>query len=513
MERKANNKRIAKNTTLLYFRMIVTMIISLYTSRVILQILGVEDYGIYQAVGGIIGFLFFFNNALATGTSRFLAYGLGEGNKQKLDNTFSTAFTIHVIIAFIVIIIAETAGLWFMHHKMEIPEDRFDVAIFVFHLSVLTGFFSITQVPYSACIIAHEKMNVYAYMSIIEAVAKLLIVYALAVCSIDKLKMYAILLCALQICIMSFYRYYCSHFFSEARIKLFIDKAIFKKIGLFSGWSLMSSSAIALNNQGVLVLLNMFFSPAVVAARAVSLQLSTAATQLLSGFQTAAIPQIVKLYAASEYEESKRLLLQTARISYYLMLLVSLPIFLTAGDLLYLWLGIVPEYTEVFVKIIVIQCLFQVFDTSFYYPLYAKGQLKENAIVSTVLGFIQFPVVYILFKCGYSPIALSWASLGLYIILGIIMKPILVIKIASYNWKDVLSVLGSCFLVTIVSIIVPIIYVFLFNPYIDNEIVRFFNTVFISLLSVVLCVWFLGISKDLRKNIMILIKKKCQKDE
>ena len=214
---QTNGKTIAKNTMFLYFRMMVTMVISLYTSRVVLQVLGVDDYGIYQAVGGIVGLLSFVNNSLSTGSSRFLTYGLGEGDEQKLKKIFSTTLTAHICLAVIIIIVAEAVGPWFMQNKMVIPADRMDAAVYTFHLSLVTAFFSLTQVPYGACIIAHERMTIYAYVSIVEAVLKLAIVYMLAIGNIDKLVLWATLLCLLQVGIIIFYRIYCIRNFPEAR--------------------------------------------------------------------------------------------------------------------------------------------------------------------------------------------------------------------------------------------------------------------------------------------------------
>lgn len=510
MAAQTNNKTIAKNTLFLYFRMMVTMVISLYTSRVILQILGVDDFGIYQAVGGIVGFLSFVNNALATGSSRFLTFCLGEGNFVKLKNTFSTVLTAHIGLAFIVVLIAETVGLWFLYNKLIIPPERLDAAVFTFHISILTAFFSLTQVPYNATIIAHERMNIYAYVSIIDAVCRLFIVYALTIGEIDKLKLYAILLCLLQVGIMIFYRYYCDTRFQEARFRLFFEKNIFREIASFSGWSLFAQTSIALNSQGVLLLLNMFFSPAVVAARAISIQVSLHANQLVSNFQTAAVPQIVKRYANRDYEGSKQLLLQTCKYSYFLMLLMSLPIIFVADQLLQLWLGVVPEYTVIFLQIIIVQCLFQVFDTSFYYALYAKGQLRENALISPTLGLVQFPIVFFLFKAGYSPITLSWASLFVYAVLGIIIKPILVIKIVNYKWSDVCSVIKPCLLVTVASLPFPIIVSSYCICY-ESDLICFLIKTTVSVLSVICSSWFLGLSPDMRYKLLVMLKERIKK--
>lgn len=502
---KSNNKTIAKNTIFLYFRMMLTMIISLYTSRVILQVLGVDDYGIYQAVGGIVGFLSFVNNALSTGSSRFITFGLGENNPQKLKNIFSTTLTAHIGLAIIIAILAETVGLWFLHNKLVIAPERMNAAEIVFHLSILTAFFSLTQVPYGACIIAHEKMGVYAYVSIIEAVLKLAIVYLLTVGDIDKLKLYALLLCLLQVGIIVFYRVYCVRQFEEARFRIFIDRSLFKEIAGFSGWSLFANASIALNSQGILVLLNMFFSPAVVAARAISLQVNTAANHFVSNFQTAANPQIVKRYAAKDYEGSKQLLLQTTKFSFYLMLLLSLPICLGAKQLLSIWLGTVPEYTVIFLQLVIIQSLFCVFDTSFYRALYAKGRLKENALISPTLGLIRFPIIYLLFKLGFSPVALSWASLITYAMLGLIIKPILVIKIVDYTWKDIFSVFIPCIKVVVCSLPIPLIIYFWLG---DESVVAFVAIVLESIASVFIATWFFGMDKTMKDKIVEIVKRK-----
>lgn len=510
MAEQINNKTIAKNTMFLYFRMMVTMVISLYTSRVILQILGVTDYGIYQAVGGIVGFLSFINNALSGGSSRFLTYGLGEGDNEKLKRIFSTTLTAHICLAILILMLAETVGMWFLYNKLVIPPDRLEAAVFTFHLSIVTAFFSLTQVPYGASIIAHEKMTIYAYVSIVEAVLKLAIVYMLAIGDVDKLKLYATLLCLLQVGIIIFYRIYCMRHFEETHFRFSIDKKIFREIAGFSGWSLFANGAIALNSQGVLILLNMFFAPAVVAARAISIQVNMHANQFVTNFQTAANPQIVKLYAAKDYEGSKRLLLQTTRFSYYLMFLLALPICLVADQLLHIWLGIVPEYTVIFLQLIVIQSLFQVFDTSFYRALYAKGQIRENALISPTTGFIVFPIVYVLFKLGCSPVALSWASLIMYALLGIVIKPILIIKIVEYTWHDVFSVFKPCLYVTLFSLPLPLAAYYWINDH-DSMVLSFCVITAVSVLSVACASWYLGMDKPMRQKVVEMVRRKMPK--
>lgn len=506
----SDNKTIAKNTIFLYIRMMVTMIISLYTSRVILQVLGVDDYGIYQAVGGIVGFLSFINSALSGGTSRFLTYELGTGNKEKLNNTFSTTLTAHVILALLVVALGETLGLWYFNTKMVIPADRFDASTVVFHLSMLTAILSIISVPYNAAIIAHEKMKVFAYIGIYEAVSKLAIVYALTIGGIDKLVLYAILLLLIQLSIFLFYVVYCKRTFLESKYKFFfIDWTLFKEIFSFSGWGLLAGGSIALNSQGILLLLNYFFAPAVVTARSISLQVYSIANQFVNNFRTAANPQIVKQLAAGNVVESHNLLLQSTKFSYYLMLILCLPICLLASPLLHLWLVEVPEYTVPFLQLVIIQSLFQVFDTSFYTALFAKGRIRENALISPTIGLLRFPIIFVLFKMGCSPLALSWASLITFALLGCVVKPILIVKIADYTWKEILSVLNICLIVTLVAIPLPIAYYCCFD--VDNNLWHAAVELILSIGAVAVSVWFLGLTKNMKQMMLATVKSKLNR--
>ena len=503
----SDNKTIAKNTIFLYIRMMVTMIISLYTSRVILQVLGVDDYGIYQAVGGIVGFLSFINSALSGGTSRFLTYELGTGNKEKLSNTFSTTLTAHIILALLVVALGETLGLWYFNTKMVIPADRFEASTVVFHLSMLTAILSIISVPYNAAIIAHEKMKVFAYIGIYEAVSKLAIVYALTIGGIDKLVLYAILLLLIQLSIFLFYVVYCKRVFPESKYKFFfIDRTLFKEIFSFSGWGLLAGGSIALNSQGILLLLNYFFAPAVVTARSISLQVYNIANQFVNNFRTAANPQIVKQLAAGDVAGSHNLLLQSTKFSYYLMLILCLPICLLASPLLHLWLVEVPEYTVPFLQLVIIQSLFQVFDTSFYTALFAKGRIKENALISPTIGLLRFPIIFVLFKMGYSPLALSWASLITFALLGCVIKPILIVKIADYTWKEILSVLNICLIVTLVAIPLPIAYYYCFD--VDNNLWHAAIVLVLSVSAVAVSVWFLGLTKSMKQMLLTTVYSK-----
>ena len=505
MDNKGGNKTIAKNTAFLYLRMLIIMVVTLYTSRVILQALGIDDYGLYQAVGGIVGFLGFINNALAASTSRFITFALGKGDKDELKNTFATTFTSHLLIGLIIVIIAETIGLWYIIEKMVIPDGRFSVALIVYQISILSSFITIIQVPYYAEVIAHEKMSVFAYVGITEAVCKLGICYLLSIGDVDKLILYAVLLLLVHVFIFGFYFSYCRRYFKESVFRLSFDKKLFGQIFSFSGWSLFANGAIAFSNQGILLLLNQFFAPAVVTARSISLQVNNVASQFVQNFRTAANPQIIKRYASGDLIGSKNLLLESTKFSYFLTLIIALPMIFLADPLLHLWLVEVPEYTVVFLQIVIAQSLFQVFDTSFYTALYAKGRIRENALLSPSVVFLCFPVVYFLFKNGYSPLALSWAYLVGYAILGLIIKPMLLNKICDYNWNEILGVYWICLIVTVAAVPVPLILYYKLGVLtIVNSLIVLLATV----LSVGIAVWLLGLTRSMRKRFLNEVKRR-----
>lgn len=501
------NRTIAKNTLFLYVRMLLVMGVSLYTSRVILQTLGVDDYGIYQSVGGIVGFLSFLNSALSTGTSRFLAYELGCGDFAKLKLTFSTLLTAHILLAFLIAVISEIIGRGYVIQRLLIPEDRLDAALAVFHISVVTAFFRLVLVPYNACVIAHEKMSFFAYTSIVEVLAQLGIVGLLGIDRCDRLVLYSVLTAAVSLGMLSVYMFYTSRHFPETHGKLSFDKKIFRPIAFFSSWSLFANGSIALNNQGILLLLNMFYSPTVVAARAISLQVNMALNQFINNIRTAVTPPIVKQYAAGEAGASERLCIASTKYSYFLMLLLCFPACLVTPFLLKLWLGTVPEYTVVFVRLIIVQSLFQAFDSSLYTALYAVGRLKGNALLSPLLGFIQFPVIFIMFKMGYSPVVLSWSNLIVYALLGLIVKPVLATRVARYDWRNLYLMYKTCMIVTLVASPIPLVlYHLIESAYWQWNVLL----AWLTFVLVAASVYVFGIDKDTRRKVHTFLRKKSQ---
>ena len=507
MKQPTNNKTIAKNTIFLYFRMMVTMLVTLYTSRVVLQVLGVEDFGLYAVVGGVVGMLSFLNSTLSGGSSRFLTFELGTGNVHKLQKTFSTLLNMHIILAIIIIVLAETVGLWFVYNKAGIPPERMNAAVWVFHISVLTAVISMIQVPYNASIIAHEKMKVFAYISIVEVSLKLGVVYLLKFGNLDKLVFYAILICIVTICIALFYCFYCRMNYKETHYKLILDKEILKSVGSFSGWNLLGNASYTLTSQGTNIIINMFFSPAVVTARAIAVQVDMAAMQFVQNFRTAANPQIIKKYAAEDYDGSKQLLIDSTKFSFFLMLLLGLPIILLAEPLLQLWLGQVPEYSVIFLKLIVIESLFTVFSISFNAALYAKGQMKENALITPLFGFIRFPVTYFLFKAGFSPVVLSYAGIISYALLGLLVKPILVCKIVDYSFRDMLSIFIPCLKVSLIAFPAPMIVNYYYS---DNNLLCFVVIALVSVLCVAASVFYFGINGEMRRRLIEYAKQQIR---
>lgn len=502
----ANNKRIAKNTVFLYFRMLVTIVISLYTSRVFLEVLGIDDYGLYITVGGIVTFMSFINSALASGSSRFITYALGEGDKQKQKITFSTTLSIHIAIGLLIVLIAETIGLWYLYNKMVIPVERLGAAVWVFHLSVVTAFMNITQVPYVATINAHERMNVYAYASIIESVMKLLIVYALTLTDYDKLYVYAMLYFIFSFISLSFYRIYCVRNFEESKYNpRFYDKQLINKIGAFSSWNFLEFGGMALNGQGSVLLLNLFFAPAVVTARSISSQVNGIAVQFVNNFRMAANPQIIKKYASDDIEGFKKLLLSSSKYSYYLMWMISLPLFFLAEPLLHIWLKEVPGYTLGFLRIVLIQNMFSVLVMSFHAGLIAKGKLKENVILTSLVYFIQFPLVYLFFKLGFGPMTLAWVWLVADCVFGFIVKPYLLAKFVDISQRSLWTICCKCIFISLVSFILP----FYASFYIDvNTIIGFFLMGSISIISAGTIIGVIGLDKNTKTKLLYFVRQR-----
>lgn len=504
----SSGTRIAKNTMFLYFRMFCVMAVSLYTVRITLVALGVEDYGIYQAVGGIVGMLAFLNNALSTGSSRFLTFELGKGMTDRLHKMFTTLLFTHVIIALLVAVSAEIGGIWYISNHFQLTAEKYIAVMLVFQLSIVTSIMNMTQIPYMSVIIAHEQLSVYAYVSLLEVLLKLAVAAVILIVPDHRLEVYALLVCVVQITIMAMYRIYCYRNYVESHWqRKWLDWSVLREVGSFSSWSLFASVALALMGQGSLLLLNAFFSPVVVAARVIAVQVSNAAQQFLSNFRTAVNPQIVKRFAAGDAEGSQSLLLRSMYFSYYLMLILAVPIILLADSLLSIWLEEVPEYTVLFLQFSMVQSLFAVFDTSLYTALYAKGRLRENALISPSFGLMLFPLYYCLFSWGYSPMVISYLLVFYYALLGLVIKPWLAHWIAGYAWKKMGQVYLKCIKVTCIVLVLAYFGTSLFNK---GSLVYDVLLGSWSVATTFVVIWLIGLTSDERKLVQDMVRRKLR---
>lgn len=398
-----NNKRIAKNTLLLYIRMLLTMFVNLYASRIVLQTLGVNDFGLYNVVGGIVVMFTFLNGTLSTGTQRFLSFQLGINNKNKLKIVFSTSILLHTLLSLCIILLAETIGLWFLNNKMNIEPERMNAAFWVFQFSIIATVVNIIQVPFMSAIVAHEKMNIYAYMSIYDATMKLLIVFLIPILHYDKLILYAGFILFINITSALFYNFYCRKVYSECRLRFIYDKNIFKEMLSFSGWNIFGCLAVTCQGQGVNILLNIFFGTAVNAARGIAFQVNNFIIQFVNNFQMAVNPQIVKLYASEQKDEMTKLVLNNSKLAAFLLLFIAIPLFIEIEFILHLWLGEYPDYTPIFIRIVLIQSVIQTMTRPIVTVVHATGKLKMVNLTAGVALLMILPISYILLKLGYSP--------------------------------------------------------------------------------------------------------------
>lgn len=458
-----DSKRIAKNTLFLYARLLIVMGVTLYTSRVVLDKLGVDDYGLYNVVYGIIGMLSFLNGTLSSGTSRFITFDLGRGDIEILKRTFSTALFTHVLLAGIIILVGETIGLWYATHVMVVPPERRTAALIVYQISILVTVITISRVPFTSEIMAHEEMNIYAYIGIYEAVAKLLIVYLLSISDFDKLILYAALVALVTLSVFIFYAVFTSRRFQEVNFKLSFDKNTFKSILGFSGWNILANISNTLMGQGVIMLFNLFFAPVVVAAQALANQVSQAMMQFVNNVRQAVNPQVIKLYAEGKYQESKMLTLQSVEYVFDLLLLLGVPCIMILPTLLDIWLVEVPQYAIEFTRLIIIQDILGNFSAAFYTPMVAANKIQKNSIVAVFLCIIQFGLLYIFFKMGFGPIWARYLGIIFCIIWSFVVKPYILWKDIDYKWGEMFVCIGRC--IRTLSIVVALCYaIYVFIP-------------------------------------------------
>ncbi len=395
-----NNKRIAKNTLMLYFRMFFLMLVGLYTSRVVLNALGVEDYGIYNVVGGVVAMMSFVTNSIGTATQRFLNYEMGKGNTESLSKVFSTSFISYCLLIILVLLMAELIGVWFVENKLVIPDGRRDIAFWVFQLSLLTFVVGMLAAPYNAAIIAHERMGAFAYISIVEALGKLAIAYLITVSPIDRLLIYAILMCCVSLLVRFLYTAYCKRRFPECKLRWVWDVPLMKRLFSFSGWMLAGTVTLVFQTQGINMLINIFFGPVCNAARGIAVHVQHTVRNFVTNFMIAVRPQIIKSYAQGDKEHTYNLIFSSSKISFYLLFVLSITLLLETQYILTLWLKNPPEEATIFTQLV----LLDLFITTAYAPIasvsQASGKVKVFQLTISIFFMLAFGMTWVVYHFG-----------------------------------------------------------------------------------------------------------------
>lgn len=489
-DQSSNNKRIAKNTLLLYLRTIFLMLITLYTSRVILDQLGVDDYGIYNVVGGFVAMFSVISSALSSSISRFITFELGRGDIKRLTTIFSTSVNIQLGLCFIILVLGEAIGIWFVNTRMNIPPDRIIAANWVFQCSILTFCINLISVPYNSCIIAHEKMSAFAYISILEAALKLLVCYMLIVSPIDKLIAYSLLMLFVAMLIRFVYGMYCTRNFEECKYRICYEKEIVKEMTGFAGWSFFPNVAWIFNTQGVNILINLFFGVALNAARGIASQVESAVMMFVRNFTTALNPQITKYYANGDKEQMFLLMCRGTKFTYFLTLLMVLPLFLETEYVLQLWLKEVPTHTVIFVQLSIIGSIINNIGNTCYTACQATGNIKRYSIVVTTVGFLVFPLTWLGFKLGLPVESTYIIYILVYICVSIacmlITRWLLQFPLSMFLRKALLPMVW----VTILSSIIPT----LLSLQMESSFVRFIITCMVSVLSTCAAIYLTGLT-------------------
>lgn len=502
------NKRIAKNTLLLYLRLVLTMGVGLFTSRVVLNTLGVEDYGVYNVVGGVVAMFALFTGSLSAAISRFLTYELGKGNVHKLNVVFSTSVTIQMVLAIVVSLLAEIGGVWFLNTHMNIPLERMNAANWVLQFSILTFAINLISVPYNAAIIAHEKMSAFAYISILEVILKLGVAYTLYISPIDKLKTYAILLALVALIIRFVYSIYCNRQFAECHYKFVFDKSLLKQMTGFAGWNLLGSGAYLFNTQGVNIVTNLYFGVAVNAARGVASQAEGIIRQFVTNFTTAINPQITKSYAAGDMNYMYSLVCRGAKFSYFLMFFFAVPFMFETETIMRLWLKNYPPEAPLFLRLSMIGTLFDILGNATANAAWATGNVKKYYIIVGGVGCLVFPLSWFAFAMGVDAYASYIAFAAIYLVL-VFLKLYIIKGLIGFPVMDFYkSVFGRIIPVSFLSLILPsVVY---FNM--DKSLLRTFAVMIVSGISTLAITYFIGMSKAERDKVVRIVKQKLNKN-
>ena len=496
-----NNKRIAKNTLMLYVRMFLIMIVSLYTSRIILQALGIEDFGLYNVVGGVVVLFTFLNNAMVTSTQRFLNYEIGRHNLDEAQKVFSASLNIHTIIAGAFLLLAETVGLWFLNRYIQIPEGREVTANWVYQFSIIVSILNIIRSPYNAVIIAHEHMSFYAYVSIIEIILKLAIVYMVYLFA-DRLIAYAFMIMIVTLIILGAYYVFCKKNYAICKYKLEYDRKRYMALASFSGWSLFGSLANIGASQGINIILNMFFGVAVNAAMGIANQVNAAVYQFLSSFQTAFNPQIIKSYAVGDRTYFISLIMNTSRYSFLLLFLLALPIYICCPEILSIWLGAVPEYAVEFCRLMLLFLLIEAVQGPLWVSVQATGKIRNYQILMSILTLLNLPITYVLLVFFENPEIALIVRLTVNLIIAV-ARVIYLNHLYDFPIGRYLNdVIVKCLIVVTISYPVP----YLIHRIMGTTIIDTIVNIFLALVCAIVVIALVG----LRSNERVLIISKMK---
>jgi O-antigen/teichoic acid export membrane protein len=504
----SNTKRIAKNSLMLYFRMFILMAVTLYTSRVVLNALGVEDYGIYSVVGGIIVMLSFINGAMAGAIQRFLAFEIGKNNKEGLNIAFNTSVIIHFAIVLIILILGETVGLWFFNTKLNIPETRMNAAFWVYQLSIVACIINIISIPYNAAITAYEKMNAFAWISLFDAGGRFLSAYLLLSIAGDKLIWYAVFVCIVQLIVRLLYGIYCKRNFTDIKLTLLWNKQCFKKMLGFASWNAIGQLSTVLVVQGLDFLLNIFFNPIANAAKGIAMQVQAAVNTFFQSFQQAVNPQIIKNYASSNLNYMHKLVFMSSRLSFYIVLIIALPICFQTEYILNLWLKQAPENTVIFTQITMFICAITAMGQPFITGNMATGKIKMLMIMVGVINCMKLPLAFVWLKLGGSQatVFLSWLIISS---IAYIVRLFVVKKQINFSMKKYLK---ECLLpiIFVSGISIAVVYGYsILVP--EHTFLRLSFLVLLSIVSVGILMFAVGITKDEKNLALRFIKSKIKK--
>lgn len=508
-----NTKRIAKNTIILYFRMLFLMLIGLYTSRVILKTLGISDYGTYNLVGGVISMFSILTSSLSTAISRFITFELGKGHSERLNKVFSTSVNVQLILGLVVVLFSETIGVWFLNTHLQIPAERMVAANWVLQCAIASFVLGLLMVPYNASLIAHENMNIFAYISILEAVLKLAIVFALYISPYDKLITYAILLFAVSCLIRWIYAFYCKRHYEECSYHLVKDKSLLKEMTGFAGWNLLGDGSWILNNYGVNILLNIFFGPVtglvLNAARGIATQVDNIVQSFVKNFMTALNPQITKSYAVGDLEYMHKLVFAGAKYSFFLMMLFTIPICLETELILKLWLDVVPDYTVIFVQLTLLSSMCVILGNTLITSVFATGKIRNYELVMGLMALSNFPITWMAFKLGASPVAAYIVYLCIYFLMIFVRLYMVKGLIHMSAWEYVKGVFLKVLAVGVASLVLPLAIAYSQ----EDSVMRLLEICVASIICSAFSILLFGMNREEKQMILGFIKRNDIKEK